>query len=349
MSIEFFEGFEGGSPGDWQGIGGLDFRAADARSGGFGLGTNSVSAANALQLLPATAKKTVGFAFRTNGTIFGASSIQVISLMSDTGVTYHLTLTFDGTGHLQLRLGSNTGAIIATSTQVFTANVWHYIEIQATIADSGGRCTIRVDGVTWVDFTGDTRNAGTSTNIDAIRFATGGFAGVSAGSTSWDDFYVLNGTDDTATTGRTDNDFLGDIKVESLLPNGDGAASAWTPSTGTTHSTLVDEPSPPNTTDYVSATTNGLQDLWTLADLSITTGTVFAVRPTLYAAKTDAGAASIKPVIRESGGTVTVDSTATPLSVTYAPYWGTLRKTKPGGGAWTISDVNGLQLGVEKA
>jgi hypothetical protein len=76
---------------------------------------------------------------------------------------------------------------------------------------------------------------------------------------------------------------------------------------------------------------------------------VFAVRPTLYAAKTDAGAASIKPAIRESSGTVTVDSTATPLSTTYAPYWGTLRKTKPGGGAWTISDVNGLQLGVEKA
>lgn len=350
MAIEYFDGFETGGTGDWVisgGSSGVLIAAVDARTGALGMGNSATTGtAGAVLALPATAKKTVGFAYRALPGALTLGTPTLLNLMSDNAGTTHLSLGLIGTGQCRLLLGTTaSGTQLGVGAPVVANSAWHYFEVQATIADSGGRCTVRVDGVVVIDYTGDTRNAGTSTNIDAIRLAAGQ---TNTNTQSWDDFYVLNGTDDTAVTGRPDNDFLGDVRVESLLPNGDGAVSAWTPSTGTSHSGVVDE-APPNTSDWLSAATLGAQDLWTLSDLSAPTVQVYGMRPSFYASKTDAGATGLKGVIRESGGTVTVDSTATPLTTTYLPVSATMRKTKPAGGAWSVADVNGLQIGVEKA
>lgn len=347
MAVEFIEGFEewaaltSGGPPEWT-LFSATLSTGQVRTGTHAM-TNNSGAAMSLTL-PGSAKKTIGFGYYLiSGGLANVANAPV-QICTDTGATAHLTVNFDTAGHITLRRGGTSGSIIATSTQLFDVTVWRYIEVQATIADSGGRCVVRVDGVTWIDYTGDTRNAGTSVLIDTFKFGGQGIA-----QNFWDDMYVLNDTDDTSVTGRPDTDFLGDVKVETLLPNGDGASLQWTPSTGTTHSTLVDEPLPANTTDYVSSATDGQRDLWTLSDLSAGAAQVFAVRSGMYAAKSDAGAASIKQLVRENSGTVTAETTAQPVSTTYAAYWGTLRRGKPGGGAWSVADVNALQVGVEKA
>jgi hypothetical protein len=63
-----------------------------------------------------------------------------------------------------------------------------------------------------------------------------------------------------------------------------------------------------------------------------------------YAAKTNAGVRSIASVARLSG--TEVDSSDKALSVSYA-YLPDIRETKPGGGAWSISDVNSAEFGVK--
>lgn len=347
MAIEYFTGFEDVGAltteftTEWTLAPAQIRTTAGARTGS---GYLDVGTAPCTLNLPATAKKTVGFAtMTTNTNAFSNTVYLVIQFCTDVGATAHLSVNFDLAGHLQLRRGTGAGTVIATSTQIMDISVYRYVEAQATIDDATGRCIVKVDGVTWIDFTGDTRNAGTSVNIDAVKFS-----GFTSSTPRIDDLVVMNATDDTAVTGRPDNDFLGDVKVEPLLPSADGAASAWTPSTGTAHAALVDEV-PPNSTDYVAATTNALQDLWALADLNAADTAVLAIRGSYYAQKTDAGAASLKPAIRESSGTVTVESTAIPLSTSYAVVTSPIRKTKPGGGAWSVADVNGLQLGVEKA
>lgn len=342
MAIEFFDGFEGGTQPGWL-FSTMSVSTTAVRTGVNGLVCTATSTATLN--LSASAKKTVGFAYTLVSTIgYGLSTIAPAQFCSDAGATIHLTLMTDATGHLVLRRGATNGTVLATSTQIYPTNQWRYIEMQATIADSGGTCIVRVDGVEWINVTGDTRNAGTSTNIDAVKLN-----GSSTTDSYWDDMYVTNGTDDTAVTGRADDGFLGDIKVEPLLPSGNGASSQWvgSDSNSTDNYLLVDE-QPVNTTDYVGSATDGNRDLWDLPSVAASALQVLAIRPSVYAAKTDAGAASIKQLVRTSDGTVTTDTTQ-PLSTTYATYWGALRTTKPGGGAWTPTDVNGLQIGVEKA
>lgn len=54
-----------------------------------------------------------------------------------------------------------------------------------------------------------------------------------------------------------------------LLPTGEGTNLAWTPSTGLTHYTTVDESSCNGTTDYVSETTVGDRDAYTVSLASV--------------------------------------------------------------------------------
>ena len=57
-----------------------------------------------------------------------------------------------------------------------------------------------------------------------------------------------------------------------LLPRGDGNFTQWTPSTGTTHNTLVDDSSCNGTTDYNSTTVVGNRDSYIVSTSSIPNG-----------------------------------------------------------------------------
>ena len=58
----------------------------------------------------------------------------------------------------------------------------------------------------------------------------------------------------------------------SLTPNGEGYSLQWTPSTGTTHYTLVNESSCNGTTNYVSTVTAGHRDAYTTDISTVPTG-----------------------------------------------------------------------------
>lgn len=75
-------------------------------------------------------------------------------------------------------------------------------------------------------------------------------------------------------------------------------------------------------------------------------GTVHGVQIIPCAYKTDASARQIYTVARHSGSEV--DSAAHTLTTSYA-YYHDIRETKPGGGSWSVSDVNGAEFGVKIA
>jgi hypothetical protein len=347
MAIEYFDGFEAGVRPEWSGSAILDV-AAGGRTG-FGLIQSVAGSAARVLVLPASAKKTVGLAVNTSAV--ATASFTPIQFQSDGGTTTHLSLTvtspISSPLHLELRRGTSAGTLLATSTQLFALNTWQYIEMQATIDDVTGTCIVRVDGVEWINFTGDTRNAGTSTNIDTLRMVWGTLTGPPL--IKFDDVYVLNGTDATITTGRPDNDFLGVVSVEALYPDGNGATSQWVGSDGnTTDNYLLIDETTMSTADYVATGTDGARDLWTVSNVSASTQQVLAIQTFLNAVKLDTGTAHMATLIRESSGTVTADATTNELSTTYTSIYGPLRPTKPSGGAWTVSEVNALQVGAEK-
>ena len=279
--------------------------------------------------IPSTDVVIVGFAYRYTK----AQAMELLRLQ-DAG-TVHVNLAMDSSGRLYVaRNGTPIGSVAANGLQL---NVWHYIELKVLISDGSGTCAIRVNGVEVAtnDLSADTRNGATAVVNQVVIYSSQTFSSA----VDYDDFYVC---DDN---GSTNNDFLGDIRVQPIFPDGNGNSSQLVGSDGnsTDNYLLVDE-TDPNDADYVESSTVGEKDTYTYGSLTPTAGTVYGVQVMTRAAKTDAGARSVCSIARLSG--TEVDSADKTLSTTYQ-YLRDIRETKPGGGAWSISDVNSAEFGVK--
>lgn len=246
-----------------------------------------------------------------------------------------IAITLSGSGQVQIRRGTGGGTIIATSTLNLVADAWHYFEVKLLCADAGGLCTVRVDEVEFVTFSGDTRNSG-SAPIDAIRFFH-----TTNGASALDDLVILD-----ATGSAPYNDFIGERVIKAKRPTGNGASSEWGGSDGnsTDNYQLVDD-DPVNTTDYVSSNVAGQRDLYDMS-AAIGLNSVDAVQVVTYASKSDSGVRSFKPLLRSSVGTVDEGATQA-LSTSWASYYAPIELTNPDGSAWTPVNVNTIQAGVE--
>jgi len=246
------------------------------------------------------------------------------------------------TGNIVARRGGTAGTIIGTSSQAMLVNQSYYIEVKATVHDSAGVIVVRVNGDTWLNLTSQ------DTQITSNAFVTNiGFGADPASATGMvqdvEDMYIV----DTA-GGSPTNDFLGDVRVQGILPDANGTTSnlVGQDANSTDNYLNVDEDAPgaDDDTTYNESSTVNDKDTYNYPSLTPTTGTVYGVQITPLARKTDAGARSIVSVARLSG--TETDSSNKALSATYV-YLPDVRETKPGGGAWSISDVNSAEFGVK--
>jgi len=143
------------------------------------------------------------------------------------------------------------GVNVATGSATLVNNDYRLLELYVKIAASGGKIVVRYDNLVDIDFTGSTKVT-SATDIKYIRLGL-----EIVGNDFWraDDLTV-----------RTD-DFPGDIRYISKVPNGDSAVT-WTRSAGGTNFSLVNE-IPPSDADHVETSTNTNQDLYNLADYSL--------------------------------------------------------------------------------
>lgn len=278
-----------------------------------------------------TASATVVTGFATKG---GTN----VSFFSDSGVTQHITVCFLSTGSIEVRRGSAGGTLLVSAVTGYLHSDWQYMEVKITIADAGGNVQVRMNGnpTPVINYTGDTRNGGTSVNMDLVRLA-----GQSQG--DFADWYILN-----ALGSAPNNDFLGDVRVHCLRPNGNGTYSQYVGSDGnsTDNYLLVDE-TPYGTGDYVGNATIGNKDSYAIEDLPAGVTAVYGVQEIAIVAKSDAGAASIKQLLRVGGTDYT--TSALVLSTAYSQMLN-IRETNPNTGvAWTPAGVNGIESGVETA
>ena len=139
--------------------------------------------------------------------------------------------------------------------------------------------------------------------------------------------------------------FQGDCHVDYLVPDGNGDTSQWVGSDGNSVDNwqLVDE-IPPSNADYVEADETNLRDTYTVTNLPAS-GTILGVQAVVHPWKLGPGAEIPTSTILKTGAGEHVDLIAgmsTAMQGLEAP----IRTTRPGGGAWTVADINNLQLGV---
>lgn len=284
--------------------------------------------------IPNSATVVMGAAYKA-----AASGNQDIWTVKDVS-TQQVTLSVSSTGILQVYRGNGvvfSSTLLGQSTLAIPFNAFVYLEWKVTISPTVGAVEVRVNGDPWITLTNqNTRN---SANSFANVVALGSHGQTSSGGNDFwfDDLYVCD------TSGSANNTFLGDCRVDALHPSADGTYSAFAPSTGTAHWSLVDDPTLDGA-DYVSSSTVGVKDSYQFSDLTGNPAQVFGVQLANAVMKDDAGARQVANLVR-SGGT-DAQSAAAGVGTSLA-YNLSVHETDPAtGAAWTVSGVNAAQFGV---
>ncbi len=269
-----------------------------------------------------------GFYCRAGGALF-------LRVTNPAESVTHLQLGLDSSRHLQILNGA--GTVLYTSTGAFAIDIWYWMEFKFRIHDSSGSVHVKVNGADFIALQSsiDTRNGGASGKWSAVEFGYGG------SSTGWDDFHIA--ADDTGT-----DTFLGEgTKVFCQFPVNEGNYSAWTPSTGTDNSDLVDESAGPNTTDYVSSNTASQKDSYTHAALGVT-GVVNMVEITTWALKDVSGdLRQYKNFMRVNGTDYQGTETATPSAGGLTALVDRWLLNPDTAAAWTVGQVDAMEPGIE--
>lgn len=316
---------------------------ADGRNGqGIRIMRNSGSGVISQTVPGSPTEIIVGFALRQEGTeatwkggIATSGEPAQFSIWDGT-TTCHGSLTFDSLGRVQWRRGVQSGTVLGTgTTQLSNASGFFYIEVRLKCHDTLGEVEVRVNGVTEILVTGaDTRNGGT----DVVNTPTWVCSAGLAVTFCFDDLYICD------TTGTENNDFLGDIKVETVRPTGAGNSTQFTPSAGSNWQN-VDEATYDSDTTYNASSTAGHKDTFAMANLSTVAGTVKGVQVVNVWRKDDAGTRTAKSVVRV--GSTDYEGAEVALGSSYSVGREVIELNPATGLPWTIADVNALEAGYK--
>jgi hypothetical protein len=237
--------------------------------------------------------------------------------------------------HSSIQTGSTTHSEQYTAINSVPLNKWSYIEIKwYHNMGSAGTMQMGVNGSYNTEDTG----IDWFFDFDAVKF---GWTTISDVQDFYiDDVYVAD------TTGSANNDFLGPIVVQPLLPNGNGFHSdlVGQDSNSTDNYLNVDEDPPDDGTTYNQSGTQGDIDTYAMENVS-GTPQVKGVVAAVYGKRTQTGAKYFRPVTRVSSTDYNLSDLA--LGEDYSlveDVWDVNPNTST---AWTATTLNGAEFGVE--
>ena len=259
---------------------------------------------------------------------------STISFYGDSGTVRHVSITTNSLGQWVAYRGTTQIGITAPQ---LVAGIWNFVEVRVSISDTVGRCVLNINGTTLIDFTGDTKNAGTNTTVDKVRLS--GISNFGTGQ-YYDDLYICDSTGSAPY-----NTFLGDTRVVTISPTSAGSTTQLTPDSGSNYARVNEIPY--SSANYVSGSTPALRDTYTMSDLPANVATIYGVQNNVVAKRTSTGAIAIKPAIKSGAGVYY--GSQTPVITTDVTY-SDLRTSDPNtSAAWTVSGVNNLESGLEIA
>lgn len=357
MAILLLEGFEGlgtttGSGGSTDVKNGLDYKYNNLWTGGTGpriwegwggngyslsLGSDGSADQHYVQLPFGSNLSTIyiGFAFRPRVTLL--TSTPLFGMWNEGNSVYNTIAYLMNNGSIRIQ-GTNFGSSPLTAATVAVdacrPGNWSYIEYKVVIASgTGGSVIMRVNGVEVFNVTGiDTQETGTTASHLRL-FGMDGDADTQNGQGCFDDVYI------------SDSAFLGPIKIEHILPNGDTADEDFTLSTGADSYALIDDNPVDDDTTYIESNTPTDKTLVDLAALTYIASDVKAVQVNLTS-KVDTGTMNQIPKVKS--GTTEGSGTTQGISTTTYKTTKHVFETNPDtAAAWAVSEVNGMQAGVE--
>lgn len=269
----------------------------------------------------------IGFAFKFSAYAHGALVINVIEGNAALGCN----LTMFASNKLVFRRGST---ILAASTDSLRAGTYHYIEFKMTVHDTTGSATLKINGVEQFALTNIDTKVSTTTTSQGARF----YGNSTLQAYTYDDIYICD------TTGSTNNDFLGSIRVDGILPDGAGDQTDWTPSAGANYAAVDENPQDDDTT-YVEDSTSTNQDLYNYAAMP-SVDAIKGLQINTTVRETDVTNYTLKTLIK-TGTTTSADSAQAIAGTSFETLVRVAELDPDTSAVWIEAGVNAAQFGVE--
>ena len=285
----------------------------------------------------------VGGAFWVTTLPTQASKTYYFSLQ-DSGNVTQVALVAGTTGTLELRLGSITGTVLATSAVCITAGAWHHVEMfwesatGASGVNADGTVIVKVDEATVISLVGNVDNVSTA-NLHASQVYIFGNSPVGGATGMYlDDVFAWD------TTTSENNDFLGDKDILPYYTDADGATVEWTPSSGTDHYEMVNYSAsePDGDTSYLQAGVNGDVEELEVETIPASIQNIVAAVMFNVAKKTDAAACAFTPALISNAAVGS--GSAHTLTEGYVYYYDPIALDPDTSTAWTAATLGAAQV-----
>lgn len=314
----------------------VSFSTTNGRFGGGCLAINSANSWRCSVGIPIGSTVIACFAYYFNN-LSGAGTTFRAVVGGNTQNTSRL-FSIDTNNAGTMRVFGNPGPAIGSDvSNAFSDQTWHWVEVKVTLGttNSNGAIEVKIDGTVRYSATGiDTFNS-SSDILDALFFT-----GRAGGGVRLDDLIVMD------SSGSSMNDYLGDTRIDTLIPNSNGAATDWTASSGSQYQCVDDVLSGSNdNTDYVYTDDAGELDLQ-MSNIVGNPATIHAVQTRVRATKTDVGTRLFRTNLL-SGSSIGNGPT-TGIGIGYGWMRNGIFQNDPDGDIpWTKAAVDALQVQLE--
>lgn len=251
---------------------------------------------------------------------------------------YGMSISPTGGGYLYFRRQNST--ILATSTNpLLENNKWYLFEVYYLVHDTTGRLVLYVDGISALDFTGNTSYG--MTNVDTLTFN---------GVTTCLDDMALNDTN-----GSEDNSWCGDGVIKLISPSGSGTVNSWLNSgsvSGSSNYLYVDDYPYDSDSTYIysSASEVGAKDQYVMSNLYLPEGVdITHVWAEARAKKTSSeGGTTIQLGLMASGYSASTSGSIPLFTGAYTRTIGKYYRNNPWTSAsWSGADIDLLEGVIE--
>lgn len=227
--------------------------------------------------------------------------------------------------------------LISTSIASAPARGWHYVELQVTQGTSNGILSVRVNGILAIQMNAQNTIQGGG---QLLTVFVGAVPGESNPLTvDVDDLYIAD------TSGTINNTFLGDVRVDALKAQANGALNQWTVEGAASAWEAVSDG---DDATAIRAATTGLRQSFDIEPLPVmATPAIHGVQLTMLARKTDAGLGKVKGLV--VSGAQSAVSTDVILQEQLAWHTALFERNPNGDVQWTEAAFNAAEFGVESA
>ena len=263
-------------------------------------------------------------------------SAVTILHFQDSGKNDQVIFQINVNGSISAYRGTTANLLGTTAAGLISATAVNYLEFKVLCDATVGTIDIHLNGVSVLSLTGQNTKGQSTTTIAFIQWsnAIGGI------NTYFQSIYVCD-----TTGGSPTNTFLGDIRIWTSNPTGNGTYTAYAPTGAATNWQAVNDTTPNDDTSYASDSTPGDEFSVTYTGGTIS-GPIIAVMDISRVRKDDAGTTRQIQLLVRSSTTDSLGSTQT-LGTSYQYYFQIFATDPATGVAWTNSGVNAIQTGLK--